>query len=177
MAVDSPASNGLNERLNQTLINRLRCKINESDSNKKKPWSVLMNECVKEYNETIHSVTKFAPNYLLNNVKSKIVPFSDKVKSNLESDRKQAFENSCKSHQRNKKFFDKKRKTFEFKVNDLVYVNHGNCMNKNKLDAIRTGPYKILRKISDNIYLVDSGYQKHESNIYHISKLYPFRPF
>ncbi len=27
-AVDSPFSNGLNERLNQTLINRLRCKIN-----------------------------------------------------------------------------------------------------------------------------------------------------
>lgn len=29
-AVDAPFSNGLNERLNQTLINKIRCKINEN---------------------------------------------------------------------------------------------------------------------------------------------------
>ena len=34
-SVDCPSSNGLNERLNQTLVNRLRCKMNESDQNKK----------------------------------------------------------------------------------------------------------------------------------------------
>lgn len=175
-AVDSPSSNGLNERLNQTLVNRLRCKVNESELNKKKPWSVLLTECVKEYNSTIHSVTKFTPEYLLFNVKQKLVPFlEDKITSNLDLDREIALENSRKSHERNKKIFDRKRKDFVFKVNDLVYVNHGNSLNKNKLEAIRTGPFRILRKISDSIFLVDSGYQKHESNIYHISKLYPFR--
>ncbi|KAM3964845.1 uncharacterized protein ACR2FA_001242 [Aphomia sociella] len=30
-AVDAPFSNGLNERLNQTLVNKIRCKINEND--------------------------------------------------------------------------------------------------------------------------------------------------
>lgn len=29
--VDAPFFNGLNEKLNQTLVNKIRCKINESD--------------------------------------------------------------------------------------------------------------------------------------------------
>ncbi|KYN42703.1 hypothetical protein ALC56_02880 [Trachymyrmex septentrionalis] len=32
--VDAPFSNGLNERLNQTLINKIRCKINENEEKK-----------------------------------------------------------------------------------------------------------------------------------------------
>lgn len=42
-AVDCAFSNGLNERLNQTLVNRPRCKINESENNKKRPWPILLN--------------------------------------------------------------------------------------------------------------------------------------
>ncbi|KAA5788793.1 transposase family protein, partial [Pseudomonas aeruginosa] len=43
-AVDAPFSNGLNERLNQTLTNKIRCKINESD--KKTSWTTIAQECV-----------------------------------------------------------------------------------------------------------------------------------
>lgn len=32
-AVDAPFSNGLNERLNQTLVNKIRCTINENGKN------------------------------------------------------------------------------------------------------------------------------------------------
>lgn len=38
-AVDASFSNGLNERLNQTLVNRIRCKINEDD--KKPSWTTV----------------------------------------------------------------------------------------------------------------------------------------
>jgi len=41
--VDCPQSNGLNERLNQTLVNRIRCKFNSGD---KRAWSVIADECV-----------------------------------------------------------------------------------------------------------------------------------
>lgn len=69
-AVDCPFSNGLNERLNQTIVNRIRCKINENKNNVR-TWSTVAQECIKEYNNTIHSSTGFAPNYLLyGNVKS-----------------------------------------------------------------------------------------------------------
>lgn len=42
-AKDSPFSNGLNERLNQTLVNKIRCKINQ---NKKKVLHVLLYSCI-----------------------------------------------------------------------------------------------------------------------------------
>lgn len=62
-AVNSPFSNGLNERLNQTLVNKMRCKKNGTE--KKTAWTTIAQTCVNKYNETIHSVTGFSPSYLL----------------------------------------------------------------------------------------------------------------
>ena len=61
-ATDCPFSNGLNERLNQTLVNRIRCKIQE---NVKRSWPTIAKESTEEYNHTTHSVTKFSPAYLM----------------------------------------------------------------------------------------------------------------
>lgn len=176
-AVDCPFSNGLNERLNQTLVNRLRCKANENNYNKKRPWPKLLDECVQEYNDTVHSVTKYSPNYLINGTKIPILnklPFN--VNFDLEKDRKIAFNNSQKNHLVNKKRFDRNKKEPNFKVGQLVYVHHGNSLNRNKLDEIRTGPFEIVRKLSNVLYVVNSGFQKKESNIFHVSKMYPFQP-
>lgn len=68
-SVDCPQSNGLNERLNQTLVNRIGCKIN---SGKRRAWTVIAEECVAEYNQTIHTSTRFAPAYLLRGEKQTI---------------------------------------------------------------------------------------------------------
>jgi len=96
--------------------------------------------------------------------------------SNLEKDRKLAFQNSQRSHLNNKKRYDKNKREPNFKVGQLVYVQHGNALNRNKLSEIRTGPFKIFQRISNCLYKVDSGYQKDESNIYHVSKLFPVEP-
>lgn len=63
IAVDSALSNGLNERLNQTLVNRIRCKRNSDKS--EKSWMTVARSCVNYYNNTIHSVTGVSPQYLL----------------------------------------------------------------------------------------------------------------
>lgn len=62
-AVNAPFSNGLNERLNQTLVNKIRCRINET--NNKTAWTTIAHDCVEIYNTTEHTVTGFAPKYLL----------------------------------------------------------------------------------------------------------------
>ncbi|KAK9746461.1 hypothetical protein QE152_g6106 [Popillia japonica] len=62
-ALNAPFSNGLNERLNQTIVNKIRCKINETKG--KKAWTTIARDCVDKYNITEHSVTGFTPKYLL----------------------------------------------------------------------------------------------------------------
>lgn len=71
-AVNAPFSNGLNERLNQTLINKIRCAINEE--RKRYAWTTIAHNCVEKYNETEHTVTKFSPKYLLQGEDTSTLP-------------------------------------------------------------------------------------------------------
>ena len=86
--MDNPQSNGLNERLNQTLVNRIRCRINEEGC--KEPWSKSAQKCAEEYNKTVHTSTRFSPSYLLYGEKSEVVPNELQIKRNLEEDRRLA---------------------------------------------------------------------------------------
>lgn len=105
-----------------------------------------------------------------------IVPLELKpryTKEDLNRDRKQALQNTIKSHDYNKKVYDSGREEYKFEVGDRVYVENGNRLNRKKLDELRIGPYKIVKKISSSIYEVDAGHRKAESNLYHITKLSP----
>ncbi|GFT37287.1 retrovirus-related Pol polyprotein from transposon 17.6 [Trichonephila clavipes] len=59
----SPSKNGKNERVNQSLVTRLKCKVNASST--KIPWTKLLDQVSNEYNSTPHSITKYPPAYLL----------------------------------------------------------------------------------------------------------------
>lgn len=173
-AKNAPFSNGLNERSNQTLVNKIRCKINEPG--RKKAWTTIAQECTKRYNDTVHTVTGFTPTYLLKGEDSAILPkelLKIKTKNQLSEDRKIALENTIKSHEYNKKLYDKNRENFEFNVGDWVFVENGSKLNRRKLDELRIGPYKILEKISSSIFRIDTGHKKEESNLFHITKLVP----
>lgn len=171
-SVDTPFSNGLNERLNQTLVNKIRCKYNEKET--KTAWTTIAHECTKLYNETVHSVTKFTPKYLLEGEDVSILPQElKKEHRDLNNDREIAFKNSQASHIYNKKLFDKGRIEYEFKIGQEVYVENGNKLNRKKLGEIRSGPFEILEKISQCIFKVSAGYRKAESNLFHVSKLLP----
>ena len=172
-SIDCPTSNGLNERLNQTLVNRIRCKVNEGD---RRAWSVIADECVENYNSTIHSATKYEPKYLLFGQQTHISPLGSLTASDLSEDRKQAFINSSKNFEENKTRIDKHRVTYSFQTGDLVYIENGNKINRNKMDQVRVGPFKVLRRISNSIYELDCGKKRRESNYFHSSKLSPFAP-
>lgn len=86
-------------------------------------------------------------------------------------DKKIALENTIKSHNYNKKLFDKNRKQYEFNVGDNVYVENGNRLNRRKLDELKIGPFQIIEKISNSIYKINTGKKKTESTLFHITKL------
>lgn len=167
-SVDHPSSNGLNERLNQTLVNRLRCKRYQ---NEKTAWTKLAEECVEEYNNTKHSSTGFEPNYLLFGESKTIGPIELVDRRDLEKDRREAIKNSQDGHLVNKERLDKNRQDEEFHVGDLVYVDSGHKLNRNKLDVIREGPYLILERVSKSMYRIDRDRKKKEANLVHINKL------
>lgn len=173
-AVNSPFSNGLNKRLNQALVNKIRCRINGKE--KKVAWTTIANECTKRYNETEHTVTSFTPKYLLEGENTTILPEElkqEKTQNDLQRDRKLALQRTRLSHDYNKKIYDKNRKQGEFNVGDMVFVENGNRLNRKKLDELKIGPYKILKKISNSIYEIDTGHKKTESNMFHTTKLTP----
>ena len=175
-AVNSPFSNGLNERLNQTLVNRIICKINENKNKQKLTWTTIAHECTEKYNETEHTVTGFAPAYLLEGKDITALPEElkqHKASNSLQQDPKIALKNSMKSHEYNKKQFDKNRKDHEFKVGDEVFIENGNRLNRRKLDELKIGPFEIVEKLSDSIYRINTGHKKSQSQFYHITKLLP----
>ena len=174
-AVNAPFSNGLNERLNQTLVNKIRCKINEGKN--KRAWTNIAQECTKSYNETEHTVTTFSQKYLMEGKDINILPEElqeQKTLEDLQKDRQIAFQNTLKSHNYNKKIFDRNREDYDLKIDDLVFVENGNKLNRKKTDELKMGPFKILDKISNVIFKIDTGHKKTESNLFHITKLIPY---
>ncbi|KAK9881359.1 hypothetical protein WA026_015487 [Henosepilachna vigintioctopunctata] len=169
-AVDCPASNGLNERLNQTLFKRIRCKINEQSNCS---WLDIAKECTDEFNNTTHSVTKFSPNYLLHGVQSHIITENLYTESSLAKDRELAYQNSKRNHNINKSRIDKNRKNINFNIGDDVYVELGNRMNRGKLDSIRTGSHKIVDEMSNVIYKANLGHRI-KCEYVHFNKLSPY---
>lgn len=173
-AVNSPFSNGLNERLNQTIVNKIRCKINENLNTV--AWTTIAHNCVDRYNNTDHSITGFAPRYLLDGTDVSFIPNELKLKKEADDwirDRKFALERTIKSHEYNKMSIDKKRTIHNFKIGDMVYVENGHKLNRKKLDELRIGPFKIEDKLSQSIYKINTGHRKMESNFFHITKLIP----
>lgn len=170
-AVDTPSSNGLNERANQTLVNRIRCRINDVNFNKKnRAWTSIAHDCVREYNDTPHSVTSFPPLYLLDGSSSvSFAPESYVPISDLNTDRNTAFRLSLLNHNANKARIDKRlRKCGTLKIGDMVYIENGNKLNRRKLDEIRIGPFPITRALSSSVYEVKTSQGKRK---YHVSKM------
>lgn len=167
-AVDSPESNGLNERLNQTLVNRIRCRMNEKSGNKK-AWTAITQQCVDKYNDTIHGVTGFAPSYLMYGKLPDTVPLEIREQNDFQKDRKLAYVNSLRDHQRNKERLKPTGEMYDFKVGELVYIENGNKLNREKLDEIRIGPLEIVEKRSNSVYAIKVHENRTKNTrLYHI---------
>ncbi|GAB1860711.1 RNA-directed DNA polymerase [Camponotus japonicus] len=173
-AINAPFSNGLNERLNQTLVNKIRCKINEEE--KKRAWTSIARECVNKYNRLEHTITGFTPEYLLHGTDTSNIPEELRRKKNGKDwikDKKLALERTLRSHKYNKSIFDRNRKHHEFNVGDMVFIENGNKLNRKKLEELRIGPFTIEKKISNSIYKIKTEKRNQDTSLFHVTKLIP----
>ncbi|KMQ82237.1 hypothetical protein RF55_23697 [Lasius niger] len=114
------------------------------------PWPKLLDEATEEYNNTPHQVTKFTPNYLMYGklpYESPIV--SENIYPPVEEARQIAWENTKK----------------DFLIN-----------KRRKLNAIFSGPFKIVKKISDVSFLIDKPniLEKSKTTTIHSTRLRHF---
>ena len=169
-------SNGKTERIGQTIITRLKCKINESSS--KTPWPKLLKEVVQEYNLTPHSVTKFPPAYLLNGTVPYENPLNENVYPPIEEARKIAKEMTKQNHERNKIYYDARFVHKDFKINEKVIYENFVYPNTRKLAPTFSGPYIILEKISDVNYKINKKNEHTKENflIIHVSQIRKYYP-
>lgn len=79
-----------------------------------------------------------------------------------------------KIHAINKQRVDKNRTTYQFQIGNEIYVENGSKLNRNKLDPIRMGSFRIIRQISPTLFEVEISKKKRASNFFHSSKLTPF---
>lgn len=171
-----PQGNGKTERVNQSIVTRLKCKINSSP--KKIPWTKLLEEVTKEYNDTPHSVTTFPPAYLMYGKKPFESPLTKELFPPVNQAREIAFQKTQENHQRNKVRYDVRFNESPFQEGDLVMLEEFQYPNTRKLSPPFSGPYKILKKLSAVNFEITkpNPYYKSETEVVHVSKLRYFHP-
>lgn len=171
---EHPQCNGLNERTNQTIVTRLKCKIHETP---RTSWPRLLSDVIDEYNRTPHEVTGFAPSYLLFGLPPYHPPISQPLPP-LPEARKTAVSNSLAYHAKNKVIYDKHFIPAQFATGALVLYQAPWHPNRGKLAPAMEGPYTILRQTSPVNYEIDRSVQPlgRGTDIVHISKLRLYHP-
>ncbi|UYV75804.1 hypothetical protein LAZ67_13001406 [Cordylochernes scorpioides] len=110
-----PETNAKVERLNSTIINRLRCEYN---ANLKIPWTKYIPKITESYNETVHTTTGFTPKFLYYGIQPQYIEHCTETHTPIEKARKLAIERTLKSHEHSKQLYDIKHPEPIFKEGD-----------------------------------------------------------
>jgi len=95
----------------------------------------------------------------------------ENLKASLRMAYKEVAKANRKAHQNSKRFYDRKAKARHFEVNDLMYL-YTPAMKAGltkKFKKFWSGPYKIIRKISELKFEIVS--QDNQMQIVHVNRL------
>ncbi|UYV79843.1 hypothetical protein LAZ67_18000901 [Cordylochernes scorpioides] len=111
-----PQCNGICEKLNDTIMTKLRIAVLEKPRCK---WSSLLPQVVKNYNYTPHDVTGFSPLFLMYGI-GNVPEFADQTPITIEEARKKASLRTEQSRSKWKIKHDNHHLKYVFKEGDLV---------------------------------------------------------
>ncbi|UYV71593.1 K02A2.6-like [Cordylochernes scorpioides] len=165
-----PQCNGICEKLNDTIMTKLRIAVLEKPRCK---WSTLLPQVVKNYNSTPHDVTVFSPLFLMYGI-SNVPEFADQTPITIEEARKKASLRTEQSRSKWKIKHDSHHPKYVFKEGDLVIRKIAfNDPRLIKTSPKYEGPFVIQKKISDVTYDISLKDQEQARRV-HISQLRPF---
>ncbi|UYV61229.1 K02A2.6-like [Cordylochernes scorpioides] len=152
-----PQCNGICEKLNDTIMTKLRIAVLEKPRCK---WSSLLPQVVKNYNSTPHDVTGFSPLFLMYGI-GNVPEFADQTPITIEEARKKA---SLRTEQIRSKWkikHDSHHPKYVFKEGDLVIRKIAfNDPRLIKTSPKYEGPFVIQKNISDVTYDISLKDQK-----------------
>ena len=135
-----PQTCGMVERINGILIEKLRVSLMEHPRRK---WSTLLADVVKNYNNTIHDITGFTPQFLFNGQTD--TPDIGSPTIDLEQARQLACERSHVHQLNRKQRHDKKHLPFEFPIGSKVLRRiASNHPSLSKFQQRWTGPWLVI---------------------------------
>ncbi|GBM10301.1 Transposon Ty3-G Gag-Pol polyprotein [Araneus ventricosus] len=167
-----PQTNGKVERVNQSLVTRLKYKVNSTST--KVPWTKLLESVTNEYNLTPHSITKYPPAYLLLGT----LPYDSPIGQNsyyepVNEARNLALQRTIDYHNKNKIRYDARFVDKKFNPGDLVVYEEFHYPNTRKLSPPFSGPSEVIKQCSEVTYEINKSnpLTKQATQIVHISKL------
>ena len=137
-----PQSNGLTERMNQSLIGKIKRMI----QGQPKEWDRHLATALFAIRTQVNRTTGYTPFELMYGIKAKVtnlVPRIEQVSDTLEEMREKARERISKNNLRE---FEK------YEVDDLVLLQGGTLA---KLEPPCIGPYRILKAYQNNTYEIE----------------------
>jgi hypothetical protein len=180
-------TDGKTEVVNRTLSTLLRAVLEKN----LKLWEESLPHVEFAYNRAVHSTTKFSPFDIVYGFKPTTpidllpLPMQEHVKfdaskraqfvKTLHERAKSTIEKMTKMYE---KHANKGRKMIVFEQGDLVWVHlrkerfPDQC--KSKLQPRADGPFKVLRKITDNAYEIDHPSTYGVSTSFNVADLSPF---
>lgn len=176
-----PQSQGQTEKFNGTLIDMISHFVQE----KPQKWSQIIKYVLFGYNSSKNETTGYSPFFLLHAYHPKSIFDFNIVETNvqpdilIEIDKINDVRNKLptileKQFLKNKQYYDKNKNEVQFLTNEKVLVK--TFKNNNKFSFRYDGPYKIIKKISDNTYLVEVIRNGQLENVYkHVSQIKKFR--
>ena len=172
-----PSSNGAIERAHLTLFNKLRCELMKSRDFKN--WDKYVNFCTAAMRSTEHKSTGFSPNFLTfgkelnqpidiiygNSQEKSSTSISEYVKKLVEvmkTSYKMVRENITGSLLTNKMIADRSCFQVHHNIGDIVHVRDTKRLKRKltaKLLPLYTGPFLVIKKLNDAVYILQDQKQ------------------
>ena len=179
-----PQTDGLTERFNGTLKSMIR----KLTANNQKDWDEHLPHLLFAYREVPQESTGFSPFELLygrrvrepldilkevwvgyEGEKENVNIHVLEMRRCLEEMSELVKENVTKAQKRQKNYYDKKFKPQDLKVGDEVPILEP--ARRSKLQLEWNGPYKVMRRVSEVDYEVQTPGRRREKKVYHVNLL------
>lgn len=145
-----PQANGIDERLNGTLVKILLSYVDDEQEN----WDLQLKWALYAYNTTRHSSTGYAPYTILHGLEPRS-PFNAHLKSCddvklmkriREMVRAESAKNNTDAQERQKAYYDRSRQPIDVQIGDLVWISEHACGPElsRKLQPKRFGPCVVI---------------------------------